>query len=104
MFSRKDYLAGTVSFADYYEQFVTERIIQHVVSRFGLEKLAAAYKEDEHLNNIPLRQWDLLGLPFGSGVSEKMKEAGDYLTQAGIVCILKRAAKMAIERGESSNG
>ena len=84
----------------YYGQFVHAGMIAVVVQRFTLERLKAAFAADRHLNTIPLCEWDFLGNPMG--VSSKLREAGDYLTQAGSVCFWKEAARQALEG--SANG
>lgn len=95
MFSRSDYLAGECSHREYHSQFVNETIKQNVLEFVGLERLMQS--KDEHLNDIPLEIWD--DIPVYN-VSKKMKEAGDYLTLAGKVCICKEAAKQIIEQNK----
>lgn len=43
---------------DFYGQFVNSETIDFVVKGIGAEKLLAS--RDEHLNDIPLMQWDAL--------------------------------------------
>lgn len=97
--SRADYLAGKVSHREYYGQFVTEATIRAVVQRFGEERLLSC--TNEHLNDIPLHLWDracmvnsTVILPF----LNRFRDAGDYCTLSGMVCIAKEAAKQWIER------
>lgn len=96
MNTRKDYLDKKCTHSEYYSQFVTAGIKNAVRTRFGVERLVKS--TDKHLNDIPLKQWDGLGYACrGFETGSKMKEAGDYLTAAGIVCILKEAARQIIE-------
>lgn len=94
-FTRKDYLNGVCNHREYYSQFVTPQIISMVSGTFSLDRLQNAYEIDSHFNNIPLAEFDWL--PLGNDSVKLMKEAGDYLTMAGKVCILKEAALQAIE-------
>lgn len=95
MKTRQDYLNKQCSHSEYYAQFVTPSILGAVRSRFG-DRLFNS--KDPNLNYIPLKEWD--GLDYAvkaTFVGSRMKEAGDYLTPAGIVCILKEAARQIIE-------
>lgn len=94
LFTRKQYLDHECTHDQYYGQFVTESTIQTVLSYFSKEKLTEYYASDKNLNNIKLSVWDRMPL-YAS--TYKMKDCGDWLTAAGQVCILKRAARMIIE-------
>ena len=76
----------------YYAQFVDARTIDFVVCQIGADRLRAS--TDPHFNDIPLRKWDncVSGLP-GSG---KFRQAGDYYTVAGGVCLAKEAARQYV--------
>lgn len=93
-FSRADYMANKCSHQEYYNQFVTRDTLALVEDVFGVEKLKAAYAEDKNLNTIPLAKWDALA--GNVNTNEALKQAGDYLTLAGSVCILKAAARQLI--------
>lgn len=90
MKTRKDYLDGKCTHAEYYAQFVTPGITARVSSRIGIERLKQS--TDQHLNDIPLGTWDNLfdGAPME--VTKRLRECGDYPTKAGLVCIAKTAA------------
>jgi hypothetical protein len=91
-FTRQDYLADKCTHSEYYGQFVTGEIKQRVMSYIGIENIKKAINEgDEHLNTIPLRKWDAIAVPIIGG--NLLREAGDYPTLAGGVCIAKEAAK-----------
>jgi hypothetical protein len=97
MKTRQEYLSQKCTYDDYYGQFVTPAIQKAVATRIGIDRLKRAYAEDEHLNTIPLATWDSFSRVIAvSSVLDKMKEAGDFLSLAGIVCIAKRAAKQSI--------
>ncbi len=95
-FTRKEYLNRNCTHREYYSQFVTDGIKQIVKMDLG-DKIIKS--EDEHFNDIPLKLWDNLGSllvsqPF---IHRRMKERGDYLTKAGLVCILKESARQILE-------
>lgn len=108
-----------VSHDDYYAQFVTPETLRHVGWAFDTETLRKALAEDEHLNSIPLRRWDLLAIrelevrnqgrlnpsgrftaaiPFDRDVAAT---AGEWISRATLVCIAKRAARMIVERSSA---
>lgn len=105
MFTRQEYLNDeshrigassaerTSAHRRYYGQFVDARTIAVVVQFIGADRLRAS--KDPHMNDIPLPLWDRLApnLP-GSG---KFKDAGDYYTLAGGVCLAKEAARQWLE-------
>jgi hypothetical protein len=92
MITRKDYLEGRATHSEYYGQFV-----QSVhMSRVKLFKKKIKESTDKHFNDIPLEFWQRLALP--SYAEAKMKEAGDYVTLAGAVCIIKEAARQLKEK------
>ena len=101
MFDRKDYLAGRVSHAEYYAQFVTQPLKAYVARAIGRDKISAS--TDPHLNDIPLARWD--GLTQTKHLIDRAKfKAADNVTYAeesrdkfewslgDQVCIAKAAA------------
>jgi hypothetical protein len=94
MKTRKQYLDKEVTHEEYYSQFVTNTIKSLVSRNIGKSRIKAS--QDEHLNDIPLSEWDGVAIQIRRTPSElgkKMKEAGDYCTLAGLVCIAKEAAR-----------
>lgn len=92
-FTRKDYLNKLCTHREYYAQFVTPGTLSLVLAGIGLKRLLAA--KDEHLNDIPMSLWDRL-VPRCPG-SGKFRDAGDFYTKSGGVCLLKEAARQLIE-------
>lgn len=92
--TRKQYLDNEVTHLQYYSQFVTDATINTVLQYLSKEQLTEAYHKNPILNSIKLSVWDRMPL---YAATYKMKEAGDWLTPAGRVCILKCAAIMIIE-------
>jgi hypothetical protein len=99
MITRADYMSGAATFAEYYREINADAGISYLhhpeLERFR-RVLAAG---DEHLNSIPLRQWDAWGANpvTRSALSRALKLRGDFLTEAGIVCCLKQAARDAVD-------
>ena len=98
MMTRKEYISASREEAHaahrrYYGQFVNQRTINAVVRAIGSDRLLAS--TDPHFNDIPLAQWDRLvgSLPLAAS----LRDAGDYLTLGGGVCIAKEAARQYVE-------
>lgn len=72
--------------SEYYSQFITPMARLIVVSAIGLDRILKS--KDPHFNDVPLHLWDRLSFPI-----KNMKEAGDFLTLAGKVCIAKEIAR-----------
>ena len=66
---------------------------QELIDRIGKTKLLNS--KDEHFNDIPLDIWDNMGLPCG--INDLLKQAGDFYTLAGQVCVLKEAGRQIKE-------
>jgi len=94
MKTRHEYLSGECTHEEYYNQFVNEYVKKIVLSRYSKEELQQAYELDKHFNSIKLPVWE--SMAHNINVASKVKEAGDYLTLAGSVCILKAAARQII--------
>ena len=95
MYTRAQYMSGEITHRQYYGQYVNNRIRAIVIQQFGVSKLAESLQSDEHLNNIPLEEWDALN-PLPIDVS-LIRTNGDYLTLAVAVCITKEAAQQVVE-------
>ncbi len=99
MITRKAYLDGDATFAEYYGELVEELGIKG--TPFGAEQLRRALEADEHLNGIPLARWDAWGsslmLYQGAKLHAAFKARGDFLTQAGLTCLLKEVARRSLD-------
>ena len=81
----------------YYSQFTSAVLQQQVIARFGIAALEQAFAADPHMNGIPLRQWDMME-PIARNHSDKaMRAAGDFCSLGNAVCVLKEAARQAVE-------
>lgn len=94
LFTRADYMAKRCTHEQYYRQFVQPADLLTVRTRIGVARLQAS--SDEHLNDIPLQEWD--NMPLHGPSQATMKACGDWVSPAGKVCILKQAARMLLEQ------
>lgn len=94
MYTREDYLDNKCTHREYYAQFVNSYIIKAVRQSIGEGRIAAS--TDSAFNDIPLRFWDNLA-PVTYSESKSLKEAGDFVTLGGAVCILKEAARQILD-------
>lgn len=82
----------------YYAQFVSSSIRTAVLQRFGIERLSKAFQEDKHLNNIPLKHWDNLGVNVIRFLDKDLiRNAGEVISLSSLVCILKEAGRQLID-------
>ena len=86
-FTRIDYLNKKCNHREFYSQFVNKLHISIVKRRIGLKRLINS--NDDSLNDIPLSEWDNLGVFSGKSMAES-------------VCIWKEAGKQIIENHETS--
>jgi len=96
-YTRKDYLAKVCTHREYYAQFATEEVKRIVRGCIGLDRLRRS--TDEHLNDIPLREWDILRNSIYYTIGRKLVAANGAggVTLSDIVCVAKEAAKQMIE-------
>lgn len=98
MITRQQYLNKECTHNEYYAQFVTPSILRIVESEFGIACLKQAFEKDPHFNTIPLAKWDSLSLYLNKAqINSLMKDCGDFVSQAGLVCILKNAARQLVK-------
>jgi hypothetical protein len=106
--TRQEYLAANNAattneqhwelFQAYYGQFVTGGLKQAVLRAFGTNQLREAIATDRHINNIPLAKWDQLAQAYRTTINTQLHTQGDYWSNAGGVCVLKEAARQAIQQ------
>lgn len=93
---RQRYLDGEVTHDDYYAGIARDlhvRIDIHLMARVRLSK-------DEHFNDIPLGEWDRYYCPMPTPTTSAVFRArGDMWSKAGMVCVLKRQARLQLEEG-----
>ena len=95
MKTRQNYLNGECSHREYYAQFVSEGVKNRVSQAIGDARIKAS--RDPHFNDIPLGEWDMVIGVFPANIANAMREAGDYPTLSGAVCIAKEAARQIKE-------
>lgn len=103
MITRKEYLEGEFSHAEYYAEIVASVPLHSFPYQLADRCRAALVAGDEHLNTIPLAEWDAygrrLGLPHSPSLKANLRERGDFISDAGIVCILKSWARSQVSGG-----
>ena len=98
MITRQQYLNKESAHNEYYTQFVTPFILKLVESEFSIDQLKQAFEKDPYFNTIPLEKWDGLSLCLDKArLNLLFRERGDFISQAGLVCILKTAARQLIK-------
>jgi len=60
-----------------------------------IERIKNALKTDEHLNNIPLREWDSKAESTKRSIDRALRNRGTWYSLAAGVCVHKAAAKEA---------
>ena len=101
--NRNEYMQNPTTYHEaYYRQFVTKTITACVVRMIRKSRLFNS-NDPDHLNDIPLKEWDkvALSLPL-SDINTKMQTKGDYPTLAGLVCICKTAARDYIKTNKET--
>lgn len=97
MFTRQQYLNKECTFDEYYNQFVTQAVVNYVAKAIGEDRIKQS--KDLHFNDIPLTKWDCLTDYIRFLCKEnllKIQGSGNrqytYSVPDGI-CIAKTAAK-----------
>ena len=101
IYTREDYLKGTIDHKTYYRNLVKPALIQYVKDHFGM-KLLMSKKNDGHFNHIPLQQWDQINMNPHMPSKWDWELVEDYPTMAGLVCVLKAAARVAVEQEQNN--
>ena len=97
VYTRKDYMSDKCTHEEYYGQLVTQGMKDHVVRAIPQ---ALAKSTDPVFNDIPLSTWDRLGMVYN--LRDEFKALGDIKSTAGMVCVLKEAARQVKEDGRAS--
>ena len=92
MITRKDYMEGRATHHAYYLEVAQEIGLTARCLPADVETIREKLKTDEHLNNIPLGDWDARVMSL-SGANKALKQRGDWLSLGTGVCILKPYAK-----------
>ena len=94
--TRADYMAGRCTFAQFYGAVLATAGIafrpdSEIVGRTR-KALAAG---DEHLNTIPLGEWDRMSEARVAVLNTALKQHGDFYSLGSGVCCMKEAARLA---------
>lgn len=95
---RQDYLDGRVTFAEFYRSVYREAGLCMIGEVFLSRVRRALEAGDEHLNTIPLREWDGRAAAAKSAISTSLRKHGDFWSLAGGVCTVKQLAIDAATR------
>ena len=98
MLTRKQYMNHECTYSEYYAQF-GQHLVDSVGSSIGVERIKQS--TDEHLNDIPLKEWDSLAELVRLTVGRKLAEANGTggISLSDCVCAAKSAAH--IIRGDA---
>ena len=98
IYTRKDYMTNKCTHEEYYGQLVTQGMKDHIVRAIPQ---ALAKSTDPVFNDIPLSTWDRLGMAYS--LHAEFKALGDIKSDAGMVCVLKEAARQVKEESRVTN-
>ena len=90
-YSRKQYITKEVTHREYYEQMVTNQTLRLVSDHIGIARLMKS--TDEHLNDIPLKEWDRLAKVASFTLAD-----GEIRSLSTVVCVLKESARILMSR------
>lgn len=93
--TRADYMAGRVTFQEYYEAIAREAHVDMRRSALLPYVVTALARGDEYLNTIALPRWDLIAAQQRHAVEPALRAHGDGWSMAGGVCVAKAAARAA---------
>src|SRR4051812_22562386 len=96
--TRKEYLDGKFTHAEYYESVAADAGISFDNSPMLPEIRAALAAEDEHLNNIPLARWDAMAFAAEPSIRAALKKYESGYSLSDGVCTLKAAAKKSARK------
>jgi hypothetical protein len=95
MITRKDYIEHRATFEEYYSD-VCEAAGIKVTSISLIKRVQEALGAgDEHLNTIPLPDWDMMAMNARRVLENPLKERGDFFSLGSGVCAMKQAARNA---------
>lgn len=96
--TRKAYMEGDITHEEFYSHITSSLDGKRLFDKAFLSRVRMALKDgDEHLNSIPLAEWDSIADRIRLTISSKLKEAGDFWSMAGGVCAVKQLAKNTVK-------
>lgn len=102
MLTRKDYMERRCTHHDYYMGLWKALRIPLPPTISQADLVRACEVGDVHLNSIPLSKWDGGVIPYLrlAYVHKAFQERGDWVSLAGLVCVLKaKAVQDVIDAG-----
>ena len=93
--TRQQYMNHECSFAEFYRAVNATAGLVMSDGPFLDRVRKALAAGDEHLNSIPLSEWDAKALEAQSALTRALRGHGDFYSLSGGVCCMKQAAKDA---------
>lgn len=100
--TRQDYMNDRVTFTEYYRSVAQTAGIRINDPNLIARVQRALAKGDEHLNTIPLQDWDIMAQSAYWSLSAAFQKHADFYSLADGVCVMKQAARDAAQ--EASPG
>ena len=97
---RSDYMSDKVTHAEYYRSMAKDAGVSYVNADpafLGRIRRALA-NGDEHLNTIPLAEWDIRAMSLLPSVNATFKAYGEGNSLSARVCLIKQAARDAVAK------
>lgn len=101
MIDRTQYISKECTHDEYYREIAKICGI-HIFNEDFIRRCALIYIRDPHLNEIPLETWDCFARAYShyTHIHKAFNNRGDYVTMAGMVCVMKAAVRnIIISRG-----
>ena len=96
MLTRKYYLDGNCTHAEYYNQVIKIAGIKLDVNHRLVQRCKNS--TDEHYNDTGLKIWDDHAPVYQLALSKAFNELGDSWSMAGNVCVLKQAVRNVLNQ------
>lgn len=102
MITRADYMKDSANLHQvYYRQFrpAVDRHVRALIADIGIDKVRKHYKDDHHLNNIPLKRWDLIAALSKNEIAKINEKLGNgrVWSICDGVCAAKACARDIID-------
>lgn len=93
MITRQDYLDGKATFEEYYGEIARE--CGNLYLPVSVNEIRECLKTDKHLNNIPLKWWDMAATAQKARIAPKVcKRTTGGCSLSDLVCVLKESARI----------
>ncbi len=101
MYTRKQYMNNECSHHEYFGAIAKKAVSRRMFPQGFIDRCKKALaKGDEHLNKIPLREWDGLAAIHKAHIMPVVLEVDKTCSLADLVCTLKASVYNIIEEDE----